>query len=1010
MSSGGTVQVPNGAQALQLTFVPSALAPAGGTFAMWGPDDIAAAAAELGLPGGTASTMRTIGREGDTLVRVDVAARTSPILPVLRRLAELQPGSDWQGWKRPSASVLTWSAAAKLALELVAGGRVIPVVRADDETQGTAYWRVAPAADGRLAALADAMPMAAHALRREEDDAAVWEPLALVTAFCDAVADVCGRAGQRPERDARRRGARLPWSEAFPVALAGSEPTVDRLRVDADELAASIDDWAGPLLGRRERGLARLCLRLVPPATRATSEELEIADEPWRVELLVQATAEPEEYVPAAQVWANGIAPLELAGREITDPQDVLVRGITTAALLFAPLEALLREAAPIDLELSPTDVAMFLTEGVELLTGAGIGVLVPPELQDAEKRRLRARIRIGGSVERDDRVEGESPFALDAMASFRYEIALGDQALTAEEFTQLVELRQPLVRWRGQWVRIDHDQLDLLRQLEGDTGALDLTEALAAALAGSTEHETLGHVEAVAEGALAHLLEQLHAAPQREDGIIQDIEGDLRDYQVRGVGWMQSLIGLNLGGVLADEMGLGKTLMAIATFTSRPKDRPHLVICPTSVVGNWEREILKFAPTLKVLRHHGTERPNYRAAFEPGMVVVTSYALMRRDLHLLEDIEWDTIIYDEAQQIKNASSKGARAARVLRSRVRFALTGTPIENRLSELWAIMDLTTPGLLGSQKKFNTRFAVPIERWHDREAAERLRKLIAPFVLRRLKDDPDVSVDLPPKTEMTVLCTLTREQSALYKSTVEEAFSGAGLGTTSFERRGRILALLTALKQICNHPRQYNRDGGKIPGRSGKLQRATELLSEVVNNGDRAIIFTQYREMGEILVQHLTKELDLPGVPFLHGGTPLGTRDAMVEAFQEDEEASPILLVSLRAGGSGLNLTRATEVLHFDRWWNPAVEQQATDRAHRIGQTRPVTVHKMVTSGTIEERIDELLERKKALADSVVGQGEAWLTELGDAQLREMVELNAEDVDDVEDDVVILTVGG
>jgi SNF2 family DNA or RNA helicase len=418
-------------------------------------------------------------------------------------------------------------------------------------------------------------------------------------------------------------------------------------------------------------------------------------------------------------------------------------------------------------------------------------------------------------------------------------------------------------------------------------------------------------------------------------------------------------------------------------------------------VVGNWQREMHRFAPTLDVLRHHGTDRPDYRAAFEPGMVVVTSYALLRRDQHLLEDVPWDMVIFDEAQQVKNASSKGAKAARNLEARVKFALTGTPIENRLSELWAILDLTTPGLLGTQKNFNQRFAIPIERWHDREAATRLRRLISPFVLRREKDDPDVSVDLPPKTEMTVHCTLTREQATLYETTVEEAFTGTGLGTTSFERRGRILALLTALKQICNHPRHYQRDNGRLPGRSGKLTRATELLAEVVANGDRAIVFTQYREMGDLLVQHLEEQLDVPSVPFLHGGTPLGRRDEMVAAFQDDDDAPPILLVSLRAGGSGLNLTRATEVLHFDRWWNPAVEQQATDRAHRIGQDRPVTVHKMVTAGTIEERIDELLERKKALADSVVGQGEAWITELGDEELRELVALNAEDVDDDEE---------
>ena len=995
------MQAMEGHDALQLTFVPSTLAPAGGTFACWGPEDITAAAAKLGLPAGTATTLRTIEPDGSALVRTDVRARSIPVLPVLRRLAELPPGSDWPGWKRPSDAVLAWSAAAKLALEFVAAGKIVPVMRADEESMGTAHWRIAAGADERLAALAEAMPLAAHALRRDEDDNAVWEPLALLRSFCDAVADVCGRSGQRPERDVRRRGHKRPWVEMFPHALASSEPTIDKLRIDADDLAASIDEWASPLLGARERGLARLCLRLKPPATKQTSDELELADEPWRVDVLLQATADNDLTVPAEDVWNHGVGPMELGDHEVVDPQDVLVRGITNAARLFSPMDRLLSEATPTHVNLTPVEVAEFLSEGVDALSGAGIGVQVPPELREAEQRRLRARIRIGGNVERDDRVEGESPFSMGAVADFAYEIALGDDALNSEEFTQLVELRQPLVRWRGQWVRIDHDQLDLLRKLEGDTGAMDLTEALAAALAGATDHESLGHVDVVAEGQLSHLIETLHAAPDRLDATIQDIEGDLRDYQVRGVGWMQSLLELGLGGILADEMGLGKTLMAISAITARPGDRPHLVVCPTSVVGNWQREMGKFAPKLDVLRHHGTERPDYRAAFEPGMVVVTSYALLRRDQHLLEDVPWDMIIFDEAQQVKNASSKGAKAARSLEARVKFALTGTPIENRLSELWAILDLVTPGLLGTSKNFNQRFAVPIERWHDRDAATRLRRLISPFVLRREKSDPDVSVDLPPKTEMTVHCTLTREQATLYEATVEEAFTGAGLGTTSFERRGRILALLTALKQICNHPRQYQRDNGRLPGRSGKLTRATELLNEVVVNGDRAIIFTQYREMGDLLVQHLEEELDVPYVPFLHGGTPLGRRDEMVEQFQEDEDASPLLLVSLRAGGSGLNLTRATEVLHFDRWWNPAVEQQATDRAHRIGQDRPVTVHKMVTAGTIEERIDELLERKKALAASVVGQGEAWITELGDEELRELVALNADDVEDDEE---------
>lgn len=991
--------------ALQLTFVPSDLAPGGGTFALWGVDDIAAAAAALDLPAGTATTFRGVRPTEDArLVPADLPARSVPLLPVLRRLAELPPGSDWPAWRRPSGSLLAWSVAAKLALEFVAGGRLVPSLRADEEASGTALWRAAPPRDGRLAALAESFPVAAHALRRDEDDDAVWEPAALLRAFVDAVADVCGRAGARPELDHRRRAGGRPWVEAWPLALRDAEPTVERLRVDAEDLADELRIWAEPLLGREDRGLARLAVRLEPPAVDPSQEaddRAEVVDDPWRMTLLLQLRSDPSEVVPASEVWRLAGAPLELGGKRVEDAQESLVRGLTTAARLYEPLDRALSESRPTGIELDTREVATFLAEGVDALGGAGIGVQVPPELRDLDAQMLRARIRIGSSVDRDQRVEGGTGLGLSDMATFRYEIALGDRTLDEDEFAELVALGQPLVRWRGQWVRIDHDQVDRLAALRGDSGTLDITEALAAALSGQREHDGLGFVETVADGDVARLVQRLKDAGGPNEAEITGITGDLRAYQVRGVGWMQSLAELGMGGILADEMGLGKTLQAMATITSRPSDRPHLVVCPTSVVGNWERELNRFAPDVPVIRHHGPERPNYRKAFRPGHVVVTSYALLRRDLHLLEDIAWDTVIFDEAQQVKNASSKGAKAARGLEARIKFALTGTPIENRLSELWAILDLTTPGLLGNQRRFTERFAVPVERWHDREAAERLRRLIAPFVLRRLKADPDVSVDLPPKNEITVTCSLTREQASLYQAAVDDAFSGKGLGVTTFERRGRILALLTALKQICNHPRQYLRDGGKLPNRSGKLSRVTEILQEVVDSGDRALIFTQYREMGHLLEEHLGRELGLPDVPFLHGGVPLGGREAMVDAFQDDDDASPLLLVSLRAGGSGLNLTRATEVIHYDRWWNPAVEQQATDRAHRIGQTRTVNVHKLVTSGTIEERIDELLTRKQALADSVVGEGEAWITELGDEELRELVALNSTDVEDDED---------
>jgi SNF2 family DNA or RNA helicase len=353
-------------------------------------------------------------------------------------------------------------------------------------------------------------------------------------------------------------------------------------------------------------------------------------------------------------------------------------------------------------------------------------------------------------------------------------------------------------------------------------------------------------------------------------------------------------------------------------------------------------------------------------------------------------------VVLDEAQQVKNHLTQAARSARAMPANVRLALTGTPVENRLAELWSILDLTTPGLLGPFARFRREYAAPIERWQDPTATQRLRLLTGPFVLRRTKSDPAIAPELPDKTELTVTCQLTREQATLYQAAVDEVFArdlGEGI-----ERRGRILKLLTELKQICNHPAQYLGERGPLPGRSGKLARAVELLAEVVTAGDRALVFTQYRAMGDLLAEHLAAVLGLPSVPFLHGGVSRTSRETMVDAFQHDDSAPPLLLISLKAGGTGLNLTRATHVLHFDRWWNPAVEDQATDRAYRIGQHRAVLVHKLVTAGTLEERIAALIDAKRALAGAVLGEGEAWLTELDDAALRELVTLRAPGVDD------------
>jgi superfamily II DNA or RNA helicase len=1029
------------AQRTQLTFLPGTLVPAGGAVALWtseadagtGDGDaspLVRAAEQLGFPTGEPGTLGSIDIDiDDGAVRgTDRPARLLPILPAIRVLAALPPGSDWPAWSRPSPSVLAWSVAAKLALELVAAGRLLPAFRpADTPGSGVAFWRVAAASDPRIVELGRAMPVAAHAVRRPSGE--LWRAQELLEAFLDAVADACAREGRRPELDPRRRGPRRPWPEMFADALADSDPTVAHLRVPAEDISTEVEEWAAPLLGRDREAVVRLAVRLEAPAAgtfdghhpaatsgsagasaenaadAAPADEAE-GDEPWRLTYLLQSTSDPSARIEADRVWNRDGSGLELAGRRLDDPESALVRGLAGAARLFAPIDRSLSETRPVGLDLTAGEVATLLAEGADALAAGGIGVEVPPELRDAAAHRLRLRVRIGRSTATGPRVEGADPLGLTSITDLRYEVALGDDTLSPEEFAEIVALKQPLVRWRGSWVQVDLDAVDRMAALAGDHTSLELTEALAAALSGQHRVDDLGWVETVADGDLGLLLERLRDAGAPGEADIVGIHGDLRPYQRRGVAWLQRLGELGIGGVLADEMGLGKTVMAIALLSSRPQDRPHLVVCPTSVVGNWERELARFAPDVPIIRHHGPERAVTRRAFKPGHVTVTSYALLRRDIGMLEDVDWDVVVFDEAQQIKNPSSKGARAARSLTARNRVAMTGTPIENRLSELWAIVDVTNPGLLGSQRAFNDRFAVPIERWHDEGAATRLRRLVAPFVLRRRKGDPDVAVDLPPKQEITVACSLTREQASVYQATVETAFKGTGMGTNSFERRGRILALLTALKQICNHPAQYLRDApagsGRLEGRSGKLSRATEILAELVDAGERALVFTQFREMGELLVRHVGRSLALPEVPFLHGGVPLVRRDAMVQRFQEDEDAPPILLVSLRAGGTGLNLTRASHVLHYDRWWNPAVEDQATDRVHRIGQTRAVTVHTLVTAGTIEERIAELLDRKRALADAVVGTGETWITELDDDELRELVALSTDDLADEDDE--------
>ena len=889
------------------------------------------------------------------------------------------------------------AAVARFAGDLAARGRVLPVLADEGETYAARWRPVLGGADAQRAHdLAAAMPPSCRAVGGEA-------PGTLLASALDALADAAARARLPASLLPPRRGrtpARLPAAERYLVALTTTDgrleaptPQDEAFWGEVAELAADLDAWRDG--AQIPAGPVRTCFRLAEPATPDS--------DPWQVEFALQSADDPSLMIPAADVWAGhgaGFLGSSYAAGAAPggDPVEELLAGLGAAARLFGELEDALREAAPAQVELDTPGAFRFLKETGPLLAGAGFGVLLPDWVR---KARLGLKLTTRSQSPSGTSVTGPK-FGLGDLVNFRYDVAVGDEALDPAELAELARLKVPLVRLRGQWVELDDAHLKAaLKFLErNQAGTMTAADALAAGLRGPDEDVPLVGVDA--DGWLGDLLSGQADRRLRPMTTPAGFSGQLRPYQERGLSWLSFLGELGLGGILADDMGLGKTIQLLSLIsdqTQNPREAggPTLLVCPMSLVGNWQREAARFTPDLRVHVHHGADRldgESLASALAGADLVITTYGVATRDRAALSQLTWARVVCDEAQNIKNHATKQARAVRGLPASARIALTGTPVENRLSELWSIMEFTNPGLLGAAEKFRQKYAIPIERHGSPDAARALVRLTQPFVLRRLKTDKTIISDLPDKQEMKVWCNLTPEQASLYAATVTDMLSRIEDAADDISRRGLVLATMAKLKQVCNHPAHLLGDGSRLPGRSGKLARLEEICDEIVAEGDKALCFTQYAEFGRMLQPHLAARLGCP-VLFLHGGTTKKQRDALVATFGSLDEPA-LFLLSLKAGGTGLNLTAANHVIHVDRWWNPAVEDQATDRAFRIGQHRNVQVRKFVCVGTLEERIDAMIEEKKALAEQIVGTGESWLTELSADDLRAVLTLSPDAV--------------
>ncbi|MGN0827412.1 MAG: DEAD/DEAH box helicase [Kiritimatiellia bacterium] len=855
--------------------------------------------------------------------------------------------------------LLYWSDLLRCAAGLVARGSYLPALIQDHTGQAfLAKWQPQPDADDRKRIqhfIQTIPPVAAQAGTNVK------------TALSD-ILDILVRHSVAPvhARSILRKTANASASDAWMAALRAPSPVIHWENSDELlQLQRQIAQWRSPIDAALQ------------------------TDSRYSLELKLPKNGEAAWQLDFRLIAPNGET-FPLSKLDTTARREALL-ALGHATRIFPPLA----QATGIDtLKLPPAAAHQFIHGAAENLQSAGYSIILPQAL-----RQMGLTLALKASVQDNGQQELSTPATLD------WSLRLGDQKVTPQQLRALVKAGEPFAQINGTWVEINPEQISLALKEIGKTWTEHATagDILRYAIGIRRGRGNLPVAAVETGGWLERFLDRLRAGASLQPlPPPAGFQGTLRPYQARGYGWLDFLRQWGFGGCLADDMGLGKTIQALALVlkvrTEHRQNAPILLVAPLSVLANWQREIKRFAPSLTTILHHGPERTsgiNFAHQAAANDIILTSYNLLRQDFQdTLRRVAWEGIILDEAQNIKNPRSGQSNAARALTASFRIALTGTPIENSVTDLWSIMDFLNPNLLGTNDQFREAYARPIalSTSANDPLVQRLGQVTGPFLLRRLKSDKSIIEDLPPKIENKVYCILTPEQTALYRAALDDFRLSLAKATPS-DRRGRILAVLTRLKQICNHPAHYLCEANpRLAGRSGKLMRLEEMLSEILSEGDSALVFTQYAQMGRLLQCRLS-ECFGDDIPFLHGGLTDRARQEMVDRYQRGEGCG-IFILSLKAGGLGLNLTRANHVFHYDRWWNPAVENQATDRAYRIGQNKQVMVHTYICSGTLEDRIDELISSKRILADTLVKSGESMLAQLSDEELRAVLTLAAD----------------